>query len=78
MDIPLLIVTLALASALVVLMVFVVLACGIRRADRRQDPFSDPRSEVEHAARSVLIYARRKEGPPRATPLPHQGTSRRR
>ncbi|MEQ4719377.1 hypothetical protein [Nonomuraea sp. B19D2] len=70
MDIPLLIVTLALMAALVLLALFLIVAWSIRAGDRLKDPFSAPCSEVEHTARSVLMFARRKDRPEDTTPAP--------
>ncbi|MFC4007958.1 hypothetical protein ACFOY2_12045 [Nonomuraea purpurea] len=71
------IITLALAAALIVLVLFVLAVCGIRADDRRR-PFADPRSEIEHVTRSVLMYARRQDHPTEAAPTPNPHRDRRR
>ncbi|MEU1385812.1 MULTISPECIES: hypothetical protein [unclassified Nonomuraea] len=77
MDIPLLIVTLAVISGLIVLALFMFAVIGIRADDRHRHPFSDPRSEVEHMTRSVLMYARCKNHPENTTPAPDPDRVRR-
>ncbi|MEV4473256.1 hypothetical protein [Nonomuraea sp. NPDC049504] len=66
MDIPLMIVMFALTVALIIAGLFVVLACGIRSADRRKSPCDRPLNTAEFLARSVLLYARRAGRPKNA------------
>lgn len=54
------IIILAIIAAVVALVLFVLMVCGIRAADRRKDPFNGPRNEVEHLARIVLMFADRR------------------
>ncbi|MEV4371316.1 hypothetical protein AB0J71_29885 [Nonomuraea sp. NPDC049637] len=77
MDIPLLIITLAVIAGLIVLALFMFAVIGIRADDRHRRPFSLPRSEVEHMTRSVLMYARRKDRPENTKPAPDPNRVRR-
>nr|WP_055504933.1 hypothetical protein [Nonomuraea pusilla] len=62
-DIPLVIIILALVAALAVLSLFVVLVAGIRADDRIQDAHKRPRSEIKQLTRRVLLYASPQERP---------------
>jgi hypothetical protein len=63
------IITFALVMALIIAGLFVVLACGIRTADRRKSPCDRPHNTAEFLARSVLLYARA-DRPRTPTPRP--------
>ncbi|MEV4112393.1 hypothetical protein [Nonomuraea sp. NPDC049695] len=78
MDIPLVIIVLALIAALAVLALFVVLVIGIRADDRTRAPHKGPRSEVEHLTRRVLLYARPQERPGGDVPSSEPERERRR
>ncbi len=59
MDIPLMIIILALTATLIIVGLLVVLVSGIRTADQRKSPYDRPHTTAEHLARSVLLYAHR-------------------
>ena len=77
-DLALLVLILALLSAVGTLVLFGVLVCGIRAADRRRDLSNNASTPAEQVSRRMLLYSHRHPHTDDTMPAPAPPRARRR